>query len=89
MVKISGRGWRVSPLLPLFLFPHGDAGGVPGWPRGRAGHPGGTLSDGLGLCVGTSAQTLGQTELRGNPEGQRYRSGVATSHEHQTDNQIH
>ena len=40
-VKISGRGWRVSPLLSLFLCPHGDAEGVPGWPRGRAGHPAG------------------------------------------------
>jgi hypothetical protein len=36
-VKVSGRGRRVSPLLSLFDCPHGDAEGVPGWPRGRAG----------------------------------------------------
>jgi hypothetical protein len=37
--------------------------------------------------MGTSAQTYGPDrhiawKVTGNPEGQRYRSGVATSHEH-------
>ena len=37
----------------------------------------------LGATLATSAQTKGETvKLLGNPEGQRYRSGVATSQEH-------
>ena len=43
-VKVSGAGIAgVPPAIP-FRCPHGDAEGVPGWPRGRAGHPAGTYT---------------------------------------------
>ncbi len=50
-VKVSGLGRRVSPLLSLFLCPHGDAEGVPGWPRGRAGKSAGVYGPLVRLCM--------------------------------------
>ncbi len=79
MVKISGSA-DIPPAVPI-RCPHSDAYGVSGWPRGRVGQSAGTL------CIwddaGNVGIDMGQTvKLRGNSEGQRYRSDVATSHEH-------
>ena len=54
---------------------------------GQATQPGSTRTLSPSVHVGRRwarrHRHMGQTvKLRGNPEGQRYRSGVATSHEH-------
>jgi hypothetical protein len=80
----------VPPALPIPLSAW-DAEGVPGWPRGRAGHPAGGYTHPWSVCAWGRRwarwhRHMRQTvESRGNPAGQRYRSGMATPREHQVE----
>ncbi len=86
-VKVPGRGWRVSPLLSLFLCPHGMPRVCPaGRVGGQAAQPGSTRTLSPSVHVGRRwarrRRHMGQAvELRGDPAGQRHRSGVATIRE--------
>ncbi len=69
----------VPPAVP-FHCPHGDAEVVPSWPRGRASQS--TGIDTVGRWARRHRHMGQNVKSRGNPEGQRYRSGVATSQDH-------
>ena len=57
---------------------------TPGWPCGWAGNPVGIYKH-FSPAVVVVAAVDEIDKLRGIPEGQRYRSGVVTSSEHQVE----